>query len=163
MDASFLSNLLHKLRNNFRIGYTRPTIPYVIGAFKIYTDDSIPVTETFIKEFLSFVIDSDIECKYWIRTCANIDQLVISIIDEERDSDIIKGRNYRSLKNSKGIPTIFFEDAFMSQIYNLTIDNVASELWSQYKDSCFIPRKYSRKNKTWEYYSDEEISFIKNI
>ncbi len=135
------------------------TIPYLMGSYKLKDQDTSPVTQDYIRTVFNDIIEHS-ENKYWIKACSNVDNhKTISIIDKELDKDILANKQYKSICNHQGVPILYFEEYF--ECPNPTLDNISAFFWSQYKDTCFIPMKYSYVAGKWGDIS--EIGIIKKL
>lgn len=162
MAKLFIIELIDSLIEN-QIIKEGITIPYLLGASKIHDKDTSPVTFDYIQQIFTRII-TESDRKFFIKSCTNVDNhFTISLIDEIDDYDIITNKQYKHLDNENGIPIIYFEEYFDCPC--ITLDNVCDFFWTKYKETCFIPQKYTYTNIGWAKinHKNKEYQIIKNI
>ena len=95
------------------------TIPFIIGAYKIAKHDSIEVNLKFIQEVFADIVATAKDTKFFICTCNHINQHVITILTQE-DTDVTGHYStYQHIKNSDGVPVLYFEENFDNVIQSI--------------------------------------------
>lgn len=135
------------------------TIPFIIGAYKIAKHDSIEVNLKFIQEVFADIVATAKDTKFFICTCNHINQHVITILTQE-DTDVTGHYStYQHIKNSDGVPVLYFEENF--DIAYPSLDKISQFYWLKYehilKEQVYSYR--STENK-WIKFSDTELGCI---
>ena len=107
------------------------TIPFIIGAYKIAKHDSIEVNLKFIQEVFADIVATAKDTKFFICTCNHINQHVITILTQE-DTDVTGHYStYQHIKNSDGVPVLYFEENF--DIAYPSLDKISQFYWLKYE------------------------------
>lgn len=159
MKTKFLERLINLLieENVINEGIT---IPYLINSYKIKEEDNTPISQDYIKHVFQDIIE-DNNHAFWIRTCSSIKQLTIKLASADEQNDFKEYVRYKSICNVQGSPIIYFEEYF--ECDNPTIENLCEFFWNKYKDTCFIPKRYSYVAYKWVEIDPIEIKIIKSL
>lgn len=136
------------------------TIPYLIQAYKIKDSDDTPISQEYIQYVFQDIIE-DNSHPFWIRICSTIKQLSIKLASADEQSDFHSNNRYKYICNMQGNPIIYFEEYF--DCSNPTIENISKLFWDKYKDTCFIPQKFSYVYHKWVNIAPLEVDIIKSI
>lgn len=159
MKTNFVERLIKALIENDII-QEGITIPYLIHAYKIKESDETPISQEYIQCAFQDIVE-DNNHTFWIRTCSSIKRLTIKLASDDEQRDFREDIRYKSICNVHGRPIIYFEEHFESP--NPTIENISKLFWDMYKDSCFVPQKYSYVSHKWVDIDPLEVDIIKSI
>lgn len=132
------------------------TIPFLVGIYHQKQPLNL-FTHSCIAILIEDLIHNLNSHKFFLRTCSNINEYILSILSEA-DNDVTKPDSpYPHISNMQNIPILYFEEYF--DISNPTVNSVSQHLYDKYRHN--IQRElFSKMNGQWCHYTEEEKQLI---